>query len=101
VFELGNRSTKLATRLPNPGLFLDAVARITRAGLDSSLAHLTDLPPISSGTVKSARRGTNNAKANVVVPVVRIVVVTIRRAAIPRMVEPRTTAKQLEVPAPP
>jgi hypothetical protein len=49
---------------------------------------------------KSAGGSTDNSKTNVVVPVVGIVPVAIRRTAVPRIVVPRTTAQEPEVPTP-
>ena len=50
--------------------------------------------------LESSRRGTDNPKTDVVVPVVRLVPVTIRRATVPGVVVPRSTAQHPEVPAP-
>jgi hypothetical protein len=78
---------------------LDAVTDIAGTGLDSSSTRPTNYyPPVL--VQKSARTSTRNTKTSVVVAVARIVVVTIRRATVFRIVVPGTTAQHLGVPAP-
>ena len=68
-----------------------------RSGLFKARSTHSHTPTLAQ---KSARRGNYNPKTDVVVPVVRVVVVTIRRTAIPRIIVPGTTAQQPEVPTP-
>ena len=66
--------------------------RIAGADLDSSYAP-DEFTFTSSGNEECSRR-TGNTKTDVVVPVVRIVPVAVSRAAVLRIVVPRTAAQQ-------
>ncbi|KOR35585.1 MULTISPECIES: hypothetical protein [Planktothricoides] len=46
--------------------------------------------------MKSARQGDPNTEANIVIPIARIVVVTMRRTAIPGIVVPVSATQQLK-----
>lgn len=72
---------------------------IAGTGLDSSSTRPVELPSTGSGA-EECRERTGQAKTDVVVPIVRIVPVPIRRAAVPRVVVPGATPQQLWEPAP-
>jgi len=70
---------------------LDIVTNIAGAGLDS-LGTPDKFPSVSSDNKEYSRK-TGNPKTDIVVTIVGIVVVTIRRTAIIRIVVPRTAAQ--------
>ena len=80
---------------------MDLVAAIAGLELDAS-GTPQGLESISSGIKEaySRKRRTNNTKTDVVVLIRRIVVVTIGRTTVVRVVVPRTTTYQPEVSSP-
>jgi hypothetical protein len=72
------------------GLYSDIVTNITGIELDSSFDTLNRFTSINSDTEERSHEGKDNAKPNVVVPVVPV---AIRRSTVLGIVVPRTTAQ--------
>ena len=89
---------KIPTKLPPSGLFWGNVAISTGTGSGLFFAHSIDSHPLN--LAKNSSPHNDNSKSDIVVAVARIVIVTIGRATIRRIIVPRTATQHLAVPVP-